>query len=248
MQSFDPERFLAVRETVLESDREDKGIGTLGERTLHAILKAYYEPMGALHEQKLGRYVADILNEEGITEIQTRSLSTMRPKLEAFLSVAHVTVVHPVVRKKWILRIDPETGEVLGRRKSPKEESVYDAFWELYGIKDYLLHPNLTVCICILDMEELRLINIPKKRRRGMGTLRVDRIPTALIGETRLATQADYGALLPDTLPDEFTKKELSAAVGVPTDRLSSMLRVLTALGVIAEFGKRGREKVWRRQ
>jgi hypothetical protein len=102
MRAFDPERFIETKETVLATEREQNGIGTLGEKSLHRILKSYYEPLGALHEQKLGRYVADILNEDGVIEIQTRSLSAMRKKLEAFLEVTHVTVVHPVVHNKWV--------------------------------------------------------------------------------------------------------------------------------------------------
>ena len=84
MRAFDPERFIETKEAVLASERERNGIGTLGEKSLHLILKSYYEPLYALHEQKLGRYVADILNEDGVIEIQTRSLSAMRKKLEAF--------------------------------------------------------------------------------------------------------------------------------------------------------------------
>ena len=38
MRTFDPVRFLETRDKVLASVREDKGIGTLGEKSQHLIL------------------------------------------------------------------------------------------------------------------------------------------------------------------------------------------------------------------
>ena len=244
MRTFDPERFLSVRDEVLASARVKNGIGTLSEKTLHRILKQYFEPLSALHEQKLGRYVADILNEEGVTEIQTRNLSAMRAKLAAFLSVTHVTLVHPVVHKKWLTWIDPETGECTGRRKSPKVGTVYGAFWELGVIPEYLSHPNLTVYILMLDMEETRLLNGWSKNKKR-GSTRADRIPTALVKEYRFDTKDDYLGVLPDKLPDPFTRAELALLAGEPKERMYCVLRVLSAVGAVKEAGKRGREKLY---
>ena len=62
-----------------------KIIGTLGEKSLHAVLKRYYEPDRSCHEIPVGNYVADIVNQDGIFEIQTRGLSNLRPKLNELL-------------------------------------------------------------------------------------------------------------------------------------------------------------------
>ena len=51
------------------------GVGTLGERTLHAALKYYLQPDPAFHEIKVGRWVADIQDSWGITEIQAGGVS-----------------------------------------------------------------------------------------------------------------------------------------------------------------------------
>ena len=237
MRAFDPERFIETKDAMLAAERERNGIGTLGEKSLHLILKSYYEPLSALHEQKLGRYVADILNEDGVIEIQTRSLSAMRKKLEAFLEVTHVTVVHPIVHHKWMAWLDPETGEMSKPRKSPKTGTLYDAFWELGGIPDLLMHPNLTVCLVMLDMDELKFLNgwdHSKKR----GASRCDRIPRALLSETFLSAADDYRAFLPDSLPDHFTLRGDRRGV-------DALIRVLKATGVLSEDGKRGREKLY---
>ncbi len=246
MRAFDANAFLSVRDAVLSSEREQNGIGTLGEKSLHLILKNYYEPMAVFHEQKIGRYVADILNEDGVIEIQTRSFSAMRKKLNAFLDVADVTVVHPVVHRKWLSWIDPETGEVSKKRKSPKTGTVYDAFWELGAIPELLSHPRLTFCLVLLDMDETKLLNGYGKSKKYRAT-RADRIPIALLSETILHSKADYARLLPNTLPETFSRKELALSVGQPPDRGYTLTRVFAAAGVIAEAGKRGREFIYQR-
>ena len=248
MRAFDPDAFLTIRDEVLAAERAQNGIGTLAEKSLHRVLKAYYEPLGALHEQKIGRYVADILNEDGIIEIQTRSLSAMRKKLEAFLEVAHVTVIHPVVHYKWLSWLNPETGEISAKRKSPKTGKIYDAFWELGGIPDLLCHPNLTVCLTMLDMDEVRYLD-GWGRDGKRGSSRCDRVPTALLSETYLSGQDAYRALIPDILPIEFTRKELAAATGVRMERtgVDALIRVFKETAVLEDAGKRGREKLYRR-
>ena len=113
---MDQRDFLAAKEAALR----DSGIGTLGEKSVHAVLKAAYEPHGENREVAVGGYVADILGEDGIMEIQTRALWRLREKLQAFLPVCPVTVVHPVYPVEWILRTDPDTGEV-GKARGKKQ-------------------------------------------------------------------------------------------------------------------------------
>ena len=60
-------------------------IGTYKERTLHAVLKKFFEPDESKHEIKYKGYIADIINDNGISEIQTTAFHKMRKKLECFL-------------------------------------------------------------------------------------------------------------------------------------------------------------------
>ena len=183
--------------------------GRFGEKTLHAALKAYYEPDAESHEIKIGRYIADIVGENGIIEIQTQSFDKLRKKLEAFLSVTHVSVVYPVAAVKKLLWIDPQTGEVSKPRKSPRKGVAQDVFRELYKIRPLLLHPNLSIRIAILEIEEYRC-------RAGWsadgkkGATRCDRIPSAFIQEIVINAPSDYRQLLPKTLPSPFIGEGLS--------------------------------------
>ncbi|MDF2988883.1 MAG: hypothetical protein K0R50_4393, partial [Eubacterium sp.] len=116
--------FEQAYEKVMHSQHRREGIGTLGEKTLHAVLKHCFEPDESYHEIKVGSFFADILNQHGITEIQTRQWNKLRGKLKAFLPDNIVTLVYPVAYTKWLLWINEDTGEISKRRLSPKKGSA----------------------------------------------------------------------------------------------------------------------------
>ena len=194
-------RFAAAVSAAEARVRAAGGIGTLGERTLHAALKLYYEPDTDLHEVGVGRYVADIKNADGITEIQTRGFSSLGKKLDAFLPEGQVTVVYPLAAKKWIAMLDPETGTLGEKHRSPKKETPLDALWELSFILPHLGDANLTVRLPMLEVLEFRRRG---GRRWKNSTTRLERLPLDLIDEAVLRTKDDYRALLPAAAARRF--------------------------------------------
>lgn len=125
---MDSLRFQKACEEVIGVKRERSGIGTLSEKTLHAVLKKYLEPHAENHEVPLGNYVADIIGENGVIEIQTGSFTPLRPKLEVLLDCTDVTVAYPIAEVKYMRWIDPETGEVSPPHKSPKKADLMTHF------------------------------------------------------------------------------------------------------------------------
>ena len=81
---IDTERFLQARKEALGRVGGAGGIGTLSEKALHAALKSYYEPDFESREVKVGGFVADIVGENGIIEIQTRGFDRLGRKLDVF--------------------------------------------------------------------------------------------------------------------------------------------------------------------
>ena len=210
-------------------------IGTLGERTLHAALKLYYEPDTDLHEVGVGRYVADIKSDGGIIEIQTRRFASLAKKLDAFLPEGPVTVVYPLAAKKWIAMLDPETGTLGEKRKSPKKETPLDALWELSFILPHLGDANLTVRLPMLEVLEFRRRG---GRRWRNSTTRLERLPLDLLDEAVLRTKDDYRALLPPGLPPVFTAADFKAAAKRSNHFTQKALKTLCALGVAERCGK----------
>ncbi len=233
----DSERFQAVCAAVMREERQSIGIGTLSEKTLHAVLKRYYEPDTDSHEIQIGQYVADIVGENGIIEIQTAQFGRMKKKLAAFLEVCPVTVVHPVPVKRKLGWIDPEQGEVVSLRSAPCKDPRADIFLELVRISGLLLHPNLTLCFPLIELEEYRFLN-PREKNPKKHPSRCDRIPTALTAEWQLSSPADYRQFLPAGLPEPFDSRQFAKAANCAISTARVMLYVLNEIGLTPRVGK----------
>ena len=179
---IDIKKFNDARIRVLSEQSSAGGIGTLGEKTLHRILKSYIEPDESLHEIKYLGSVADIKNSEGIFEIQTASYEKLIPKLEKFLQEDTVTVVSPIVVNKRIRFIDKDTGEITEPKLSPKHEGAIDALRKLYRIRRFLFSERIRIRLLYLEAEEYKYLDgWDKSKRRG--ATRIERIPTALLDD-----------------------------------------------------------------
>lgn len=231
---------------ILDQERMRLGIGTLGEKTVHAVLKNYLVPRQECHEQKCEGFVADILLEGEIMEIQTAGFNKLRRKLEVFLPEYEVTVVYPIPETKWLLWIDQETGELSGKRKSPKKGSYYQVFSELYRIKMFLKDPNLHFRLILMDMEEYRLLNGWSSDRKK-GSTRFDRIPVTINSECMINSAQDYQILIPEKLPQSFTSGEFGKAAGISRQKAQTALNILNHMEAVFKVGKQGNTILYER-
>jgi len=242
--SIDQVRFEEAREKIIGKNRVRHGIGTLAEKTMHAVLKNYYAPDEEMHEIPIENYVADIYTGTEIIEIQTRSMDRMRKKLEAFLPLYPVTIVYPIPREKWLCWIDEETGEVSQKRKSPKKGNPYQAFIELYKIRPFLSNPNLRLRLALIDMEEYRLLN-GWSRDKKKGSERYDRIPTCFWEEVCIDCIRDYMQLIPYELPEQFTVKDFAKHAGIPVKLAGTTLLIFNDFGLVSRIGKKGNSYIY---
>jgi hypothetical protein len=243
---MDKQLFDRICDEVVNQQQEKSGIGTLGEKTVHSVIKNYLSPDSSNHERKVGSFVADIYTGEEIIEIQTRSFNKLRRKLEVFLTISPVTIVYPIHHIKWIRWINPQTGEISPRRKSPKLGSPYSIFRELYWIKDYLMNPNLKLKIVMLDLEEYRFLDGWSQDKKK-GSTRCDRIPIELVKEITIDTPEDYQLFLPDSLSPLFTSKDYKKASGLSINHAQTALQLLHYMGAVERIGKKGRSFLYQR-
>ena len=236
---IDTEAFEAAKKKIVGVDRQRLGIGTLSEKTVHAILKNYYEPDEDRQEIPIEGYVADIYADGEILEIQTGSFNRMRDKLTAFLPLYPVTIIYPIPREKWLIWIDEESGELSSKRKSPAKGKTYDAFAELYKIKMFLQDPNLRLKLVLVDMEEYRLLN-GWSRDKKKGSSRYDRIPLQIVEEVDITCPRDYMQFIPYELQEPFGVKDFAKAAHIPAQRAQVVIHILFHMGMIKRVGKRG--------
>ncbi len=222
------------------------GIGTLGERTLHAALKYAHEPDPAFHEIKLDGFVADIARPDGIIEIQTGSFYPLPRKLQAFLARGPVTVIHPLAVKKRLIWVDPDTGELSAPRHVSRPQRVADALAQLYWLRDLLEQPGLTVKLLLFEMDEYKL-RCGRGPQGKKGAVRCQRMPTAFLEQITITGPEDLPPLLP-ALPESFTAPMLDKATGLRGRNAWRLQQLLVSCGLIRRTGqKQGNAYLWQR-
>ncbi len=231
------------------------GIGTLNEKRLHAVIKRFISPDITRHEIKIAElseksgasgYVADILTAEGdIYEVQTGSLFPLRGKLLWYLENTDlcVSVVYPVPYITWLCWIDPESGKIGGKRRSPKRGGLADISRELYWIREFIGKRRFGLQILFINMEEYRIQNGWDKTGKR-GSERYERIPVGLEGIAYLNDAEDYKVFLPENLPAEFTASQYAKATGIRGKSTYSTLKILCGLGLAERTGEKKAKSV----
>ena len=223
------------------------GIGTLREKQLHSAIKLFIDENPAHHEVKVGRSVADVKNERGIFEVQTGAFGVMRKKLSLFLADNEVTIVHPVANRKRLFRMDENTGEVSSPRLSPKRGNSFDIFTELYSLSELAWNENLHILVLFIDMDEYRLLGERRigGRKSRKGYTRFDRLPVEFERAEYFASPKDYIDLLPDSIPEVFTSRDLAETAKIRLDTAQTALTVLSRMGAAEQVGRSGRYKAY---
>ncbi|MDR0903548.1 MAG: hypothetical protein LBM59_02835 [Ruminococcus sp.] len=208
-------------------------IGTLNEKSVHAYLKKRFEEHTDSHEIKVGRYVADIVGEHGIIEIQTGAFEKLNKKLEAFLAATEVTVVYPVIVKTTI--INAETGR---RYSSPKKQNIYSFLNEAYKIREHLQNVNLKFILVLLTVTEIR-------SGKGRTAVKISKTPEGILEEIRLNELSDWH-IFTDSLPETFTQADFFSHTKLNRRDAWCGLTALISAGLINEIGKKGNTKLYR--
>ena len=228
-------------------------IGELNERSLHRALKRRYAGRDGTAEVAVGSYVADVVLGDRIVEIQTGSFSSLRNKLPRLLAEHPVTLVHPIARDRFIVRMEhvsedgAEPVVLAPRRRSPKHGSPFDVFHALTGIPTLLDHPNLTLDIVMVIDEDLRVPYQGRRRRRRRDWVSVDRRLLEVVETHTIEGMADLFAMVDPELPEAFTSRDLSEAMGSPRRLGQRAAFCFREAGVSEICGKRDRFALYRR-
>jgi hypothetical protein len=216
-------------------------IGTLRETELHAALKRHFARPQDQLEVAVDGYIADIVRDDEVIEIQTHNFAALKPKLLQLVEQHRVRLVYPVAQAKWITRVKADQQTVLGRRKSPRHGALEDVFVELVSLPELMAHPHFTLEVVLIHEDEIRCPRPSRLRRRGSEWRVCNRRLLKVVDSAAFVTPSDFRRFIPANLATPFTSGELAVALQRPDYVAHKITYCLRKMGTLVVVGKRQR-------
>lgn len=217
------------------------------ETSLHRQLKEQYAPEPAATEVRLGRYRIDAVAGNELIEIQHGSLAAIRDKIRALLKTHEVRVVKPIVARKMLIKRAAKGRRVASRRMSPKRGTILHLFQELVYFCRVFPHPNLTLEVPLVAVEEWRFPGHGRRRWRRPKDFQVeDQKLVAIEATYRFQRAHDLLQVLPISLPDPFHTRDLAEGLGVDRWLAQQIAYTLRETGAVQSVGKQGNAILYR--
>jgi hypothetical protein len=214
-------------------------IGTLGEKSLHSELKAWYARPGDRLEGLVDEFHIDIIRGKHLIEIQTNNFSSQKRKLNALTAEHRLRLVFPIAQEKWIVRVAADGITRLGRRKSPKKGHVFQLFEELVSIPSLIKNHNFSLEVLLIRAEEIRCDDGQGSWRRKGWSI-TDRRFLGVLSRYVFRVPSDFLRLIPPDVPHYFSTRDLAKGIEQPRWRAQKMAYCLRNMGAIRVVGKDG--------
>lgn len=218
---------------IIQEDQKTQSIGTKQEKTIHLFIKYYLSNDKNNHEVKINKNIVDVFLNNHIYEIQTKSFNLLRDKLKSLLLNYKLTIVYPIYVNTWMYKVN-ENDEILYKRKSPRKECIFSIGDELYKIKMFLEHSNLSFKIIAFNCLEYKKERINKYHQTRLTS--IDRVPTEIVDIYDINDYHDWVHYLSITEP--FTKNDFKTKYHLTLKQAGCMLNVLRDLELIKVTGK----------
>lgn len=215
------------------------------ENSLHLALKRYFAGETGQQEVWVDGFLIDVVQDDLLIEVQTRSFSSIKQKLSVLLPTHKILLVHPVPVLKWIVHRSVDGETLLTRRKSPRKGRLEHLFAELIRFPEFINHPNLSICLVLTHEEEIRCQDGRGSWRRKGASI-VDRSLLEIKSVHLFVNADDFRKLLPANLEQPFTNRALAKACGLRIELARKMTYCLRQMGVIEVDGKRQREVLYK--
>jgi hypothetical protein len=214
------------------------------EHTLHNQLKTWYAQPGDLIEASIDDYIIDLVRNDLLIEIQTGNFSSIKAKIQDLVKRHRVRLIHPVAHKKWVIRLNKDE-RTIGRRLSPKRGRTEEIFYQLVYMPKLLMHKNFEMEIVLINMEEYN-IDDGKGSWRRRGRSIYDKKLVDVQSQDLFRYPRDFLRLIPRSLPNSFTAKELANEAGLRSTLAQKMVYSLRQMRLLEVAGKRYRANLYR--
>lgn len=218
------------------------------ETSLHRDLKMLYAKNPQQCEVRLSGFRIDAVVNDQLIEVQHGSLAAIRDKIRKLLADDHrVVVVKPIVTEKTLIKLDRKDGEVIGRRKSPKQESEIDIFHELIFFTQVFPHENLTLETAQVRIEELRFPGHGRRRRRRENDFQVqDQRLVAIEKRRQFRKATDLWKIIRRPRKSPFHTGDLAEKMDVPRWVAQRVAYCLREMGAVETVGKTGNAHLYK--
>lgn len=211
------------------------------ETSLHRQLKSYYARSDEETEVRLGRFRIDVVRDNELIEIQHGSLAAIRKKTQKLLEQHRVRVVKPIVLRKRLVKRAAQGRRVVDRRMSPKRGNLLELFHELVHFIRVFPHPNLTLEVPLVAIEEWRYPGHGRRRwRRARDHQIEDQKLLEIASIHQFSTPEDLATMLPAGLPTPFQTQQLAIALQISPWFARQIAYSLRETGAIRHVGKLG--------
>ncbi len=211
------------------------------ETSLHQQLKTHYASKNGQVEVPLGRYRIDVVRGEQLIEIQHGSLSAIRDKVKNLLKNHCVTVIKPIVARKKIVKLDAKQGNITGSRFSPKKKTLLNLFDEFVYFTNVFPHPNLTLEVPLVEIEEIRYPGHGRRRRWRKNDFVVQDQRLVKVGKTKKFKAAkDLARLIPRKVGKTFHTGDVARTMDINRSDAQRMMYCLRKIDGVHTVGKQG--------
>lgn len=213
------------------------------ETSLHQRMKRMYADDETQIEQRVGRYIIDVIRDDELIEIQFSSLASINRKVKTLLRKHRVRVVKPLVLRKQLVRCAGKGEQVVSRRRSPKRGQLLDIFDELIYFTRVFPHRNLVLEVPLIHIEEWSYPTPPSKKRRRRPPKKFtveDQRLLEVVGTEVFRTAKDLAKLLPHDLPQPFDTAQLAEALKTKRWIAQKVAYCLRHMKAVKEVGKKG--------
>jgi hypothetical protein len=217
---------------------------SMTEYTLHSQIKDWYKVSGDRLEVKIDDFIIDVYRDDLLVEIQTGNFSAIKKKLSKLLPKYKVRLVYPIAKLKWISHVNC-SGEVIGRRRSPRKGVLYDLFYELVHMPCLIKSRNFSVEALLIEEEEVRY-NDGKGSWRRRGASIKDRKLLNVFERIIFENSRDYLRILPKDLDVCFTNKFLANKLGISVRMVQKITYCLRRMGTIVVVAKKRNQLIFR--
>lgn len=233
---------LETIEIALKENTPSKSIGTEQEKYIHQFLKYLITTDPNNHEIKINNHIVDVKLDQHIYEIQTANFGKLKNKVASLLDNYQVTIVYPILYEKMLYKVS-EDGAISGPRKSPKPDTVYKLFSELYQIQELLENKNLSFKLVLFSVCYYQKERINKYKQIRLS--HIDSRINEILDIIDINSCQELDRLV--TIPGEFDRHQFEKHAKLSGRNASGALVVLKNLKLITVIRKEGKKYIYKK-